>query len=348
MLLPHVGSAGQTRLGNATALIVGCGALGTLSAQLLVRAGVGHLILVDRDLVEWTNLQRQVLFDESDAREARPKAEAARQRLAAINSQVRIDAVIKDLHAGNARPLVEACDVIVDGTDNFQTRYLLNDLAVQLARPYVYGGAVGTEGRMAVILPRSADGQTAWEKAVGAGPCLQCLFGESPAGGGATCDTAGVLGPVVSMIAAAQAGEALKILLGQWSAVDRSLTAVDLWQNHWYRSELGKPDPSCPCCGQREFSYASGKRGGAALTLCGREAVQIRPAREATTLNLNQLADQLAAHGHVSLTPQTLRLALPTHRPPLSLTIFTDGRAIVQGTDDPAIARSVYDRLIGS
>ncbi len=265
MLLPGFGEQGQRRLSESTALILGCGALGTVSANMLARAGVGHLVIVDRDFIDLTNLQRQVLFDEQDIADDLPKAEAAKRKIAAINSQVRVTAIVDDINFGNIERFAEGADILVDGLDNFETRYLANDLAVKKGLPYVYGGAVGTSGMAYAILPHSVNGDSAWEKLPGgsrATPCFRCIFEEAPAPGESpTCDTVGVLGPAVSLIANFQASEALKILTGNLERVCPTMLNIDLWANSISQLKVGhaREKGNCPCCKQRNFEFLRGQ-----------------------------------------------------------------------------------------
>jgi len=347
---------GQARLSKAHALIVGCGALGCASADLLGRAGVGTITLVDRDLVEWTNLQRQSLFDEHDAIERAPKADAARRRLAAVNSGVRVHAVVADFTYRNAEaicrgtdPCQEAagpCHVLIDGTDNFQTRYLLNDLAVSLGVPYCYAGVVGTRGMQMTVLPNQA-------------ACLRCLFPEPPAPGTTeTCDTVGVLGPAVQIAAACQAGDAMKVLLGRTDLIAPTLLEFDLWTTHRRRIDLlsftdGTARRECPCCGRRDFAYLEGRAGDDAVALCGQDAVQVSAGSFASGsgIDLPALAARLRPHGRVEVTRFLTRAALEREhgeRGPIELTVFADGRAIVKGTTRPETARSIVSRYLGA
>lgn len=341
MLLPDWGDSGQARLTAARVLIVGCGALGCSLADLLVRAGVGHLTIVDRDVVELTNLQRQTLFDERDAAEGLPKAEAARRRLARINSQVEVRAVIADYTSRNAESLASAAQLFLDGTDNFETRYLLNDLAVKRNVPYIYGGAVGTRGMAMTIRP----GRT---------PCLRCVFEEPPPAGVAqTCDTAGVLGPMISFVAAHQATEAIKLLLGRDDLVLPALLDMDSWTNTIRRIDLSKSKRAdCPCCGARRFEFLDGDRSGHAAALCGQNAVQVAPSGS-EGVDLAALSSRLSPHGVFALMPSLLiRGVLNSERgeggAPIGLTVFADGRAIVKGTSKPDVARTLYARYIGA
>ncbi len=345
MLLPGIGEEGQRRLLSSSALVVGCGALGCVLADALARAGVGRLVLIDRDIVEITNLQRQILYDEADARDGVPKAAAAARRLKAVNSAIVIEPVVADLNARNVERLVRSVGssgVVVDGTDNFQTRYLLNDACVKAAVPLVYGGVVGTAGMNMTILP----GRT---------PCLRCVFPDPPAPGSTpTCDTAGVLGPMVSAVAAAQAAEAIKVLLGRDDLIRPTLVQFDLWNNQRHAIELSALDRStCPCCAQRRFDFLEGEHSDSGTTsLCGSNAIQVLPATSGAAVDLAALADRLAAHGAFERTEHLLRgvLAAESARSgwPVELTVFRDGRALVKGTTDAAVARSIYARYVGA
>lgn len=346
-LLPGIGDAGQERLGRSRALIVGCGALGCASADLLARAGVGSITLVDRDLVEPTNLQRQSLFDESDIGE--PKATAAADRLRAINSAVRTDAFVADFSASNAERIAtagadRAPDVILDGTDNFETRFLINDLAVKVGSPYLYAGAVGTGGMAGSFLPPFGE--------AGGGPCLRCVFeGPPPAGSQPTCDTAGVLGPVISVVSGVQSAEAIKVLVGAHDRIRRSLLRFDAWGNTAGEVNLSAMrDPCCPCCAARSFAFLENLAADP-VTICGRDAVQVMPGVE-TSINPSMLADRLRAHGPFTATRFLVRGDLEREMGesgvPIVLTIFRDGRALISGTTDPARARSIYAKYIGA
>lgn len=352
--LGPVGEAGQARLGRGRAVIVGCGALGSAVAELLTRAGVGHLVLVDRDVVEWSNLQRQMLFDEADAREAVPKAEAARQKLPAINRAVQIDAHVSDFTAVNAADICRGAEVLIDGTDNFETRYLINDLAVREGVPYVYGGAVGTTGSHLVILPPPPPPEggvrPGWISAGGAGPCLRCVWPEPPTPGvEPTCETAGVLGPVTTLIASLEAVAAMKVLLGDFAAIDRALWQIDLWSNQSRRVDLtGAADPNCPCCAARVFDWLQGHRGSSTVALCGRDAVQVTPERGvADAVDFEAVAARLAPHGQVHYNRFTLRGSVTIAGGTHELTLFPDGRAMIHGTTEPTLARTIYSQFIG-
>ena len=354
LLLPQVGEEGQRRLASSHALIVGCGALGSCQAEILARAGVGRLTLVDRDCVELTNLQRQVLFREQDAREGVPKAQAAKQQLKEINSDITVGAVVDDFNFTNAERLAlhapDRVNVILDGLDNFQTRYLLNDLAVKYALPYVYGGAVSTQGMMMPVLP-IAD-SAPWETGDST-PCLRCIFEEEPAAGTTpTCDTAGVLSPVVILIASLQAAEAIKILLGKYKDVRRTLFNIDIWSNRIHEMALPAPNPDCHCCGRRDFTYLVGERNTRTTSLCGTGSVQVTPTAGNKDIDLSALAERLAPHGVFELKGMLLRGTLENEKgdngQPCKLTVFPNGRTIVNGISDPARALTIHARYIGA
>jgi molybdopterin/thiamine biosynthesis adenylyltransferase len=320
-----LGPEGQQRLGEATAVIVGCGALGTVQASLLARAGVGKLRLIDRDYVEENNLQRQLLFTEEDARDAMPKAEAARRHLLAANSGIEIEAHVSDLDPENAGELLRA-DVILDGTDNFETRFLINDFSVRERIPWIYGAAVGSYGIAMPILP-------------GDSACFRCIYPEPPAGVQPTCETAGVLGPVTSLTGSFQAMEALKILSGNIASVQRRIFTADLWNGPVRETSMPPRDPDCPACGRHEFIYLNGRR--APVGMCGRNAVQIHELRR--PINLVDLAGRLQGLGVVRANEFALRFMNGEHE----LTVFPDGRAIIKGTTDTGVARSIYAKYIG-
>ncbi len=351
MLLPGFGPQSQQRLADATALVLGCGALGSVTADMLARAGVGHLVIVDRDIPELTNLQRQVLFDESDVRDRVPKAEAARRRIARTNSQVRVTAVVDDVNHGNIEQLAEGADILVDGLDNFETRYLANDYAVRTATPYVYGAAVGGTGMAFPVLPRGI-GETAWESHDAgnfATPCFRCLFDEAPAPGTtATCDTVGVLGSVVGIVANYQVAEALKILAGQYALVNRTLLNFDLLANQFMQLKVAHQPDECPCCDKHEFPYLEGRAGSTATALCGRDAVQLRHRQHDAASDLDAIAERLRQHGHVRANDYVLQADVADGDAHYEITLFRDGRALIKGTGDPTVARSVYARYVGS
>jgi adenylyltransferase/sulfurtransferase len=313
-------------------LICGCGALGSVLADTLVRAGVGHVRIVDRDFVETSNLQRQVLFDEDDVARQLPKAVAAAEKLRRINSEVEIEPIVADVDHTNLAELAEGVGMIVDGTDNFQTRFLLNDYAVKNNVPWVYGGCLGAEGQTMTILP----GETA---------CLRCLMQDCPPPGTTpTCDTAGILAPIVSVIASIEAMEAIKVLSGNREAVSRGLAVLDLWTNHLRLLDISelRDQVECPTCKRGEYPWLDGKEGSHTAVLCGRNAVQLTHVGQA--VDLNELARRLEGIGEVTRNPFLLRLNVDKYE----ITVFPDGRAIVGGTDDIPTAKTVYAKYIGN
>ncbi len=327
ILFSEIGEAGQQRLLDARAVLVGCGALGTAVAGLLVRAGLGALRIIDRDFVEASNLQRQTLFDESDAREALPKAVAAERKLHAINSGVRVEGVVADLSPDNAEELLSGFPVILDGTDNFETRFLVNDVAVKLGIPWIYAAAVSSCGVTMTIRP-------------GVTPCLACLLEDRPGlGAEETCDTVGVLGAAPQAVAAIQSAEAMKMFLGKDSALHGRLIALDVWTGRFQAIGVAR-NPDCRACARREFVYLAGE-AQPHVTLCGRDSVQIHERRR--QIDLAALARRLGA-ADVRHNDFLLRFRVP----PYEMTVFADGRAIIKGTRDPAVARSLYSRYIGS
>jgi len=330
VLFGGLGAEGQQALMKARVAVVGCGGLGSLQAMLLVRAGVGAVRLIDRDFVEESNLQRQLLYTEDDARTMQPKAIAAARALRLVNSKVEIEGLVDDLNHGSAARLLGGVDLILDATDNFDARYLLNDYAVKTGTPWVYGACVSSYGVTFTILP----GETA---------CLRCLFADAPPPGFTpTCDTTGVLGPIVGIVASLQAAEALKLAAGRRAALSHKITMFDVWENSYDEVPLPDADPQCPCCGQRRFDYLDGREGSQAWLLCGRDAVQVRgPA--GTTLDLDALAARLTPLGVIKRNRFLLRADIDSWH----LTVFADGRAIIGGTADPAVAKSVYARYIG-
>jgi adenylyltransferase/sulfurtransferase len=329
IILPHFGPAGQEKLATARVLLVGCGALGCVVADQLVRAGVGHLRIADRDIVELTNLQRQVLFDEADAENGLPKAVAAAQRLGRINSAMTVEPLVMDVHGGNVESIADV-DLIVDGTDNVATRYLLNDVSVKRGVPWIYGACVGVEGRAMAIRPR----ETA---------CLRCVFPKPPDPRHLpTCDTAGVLGAAAGVIGSLQAGMAIRHLIGQPSAP--VLLSVDLAAMRFREIAVGERDPGCPCCVQRRFEFLERTPDESAVSLCGRKAVQVRGGGP---LDLKSLAQRLVNCGAVEANRFLVRCRMP-EADGIVLTVFGDGRAIVQGTADLKRAKAIYASFVGA
>jgi adenylyltransferase/sulfurtransferase len=327
ILFPGIGEAGQERLLAAHAAVVGCGALGSFHASALARAGVGRITIIDRDFVEPSNLHRQWLFEESDAAQALPKAAAAARRIAAINSSVDARGVVADLTPANIAELLEGAQLILDGTDNFDARYLINDFAVSRGIPWIYGAAVGSYGLSMPVIP----GHTA---------CLRCVYPQPPAGAQPTCETAGVLNAIVSLVASVQVAAALQILSGHADQCAARLTTADLWDGRIRQIDTPPRDADCPCCGHREFPYLENVRRPP-VTLCGRNAVQIHERER--PVNLRELQARLRPLGEVRANEYVLRF-FPS---PYEMTVFPDGRAIVKGTDDPAVARSLYAKYLG-
>jgi molybdopterin/thiamine biosynthesis adenylyltransferase len=329
VLFAPFGREGQEHLSAASAVLVGCGAIGAAAANLLVRAGLGRLRIIDRDFVEASNLQRQSLFTESDARDALPKAVAAERNLHAINSDVQVEGVVADLTPRNATELLSGFPLILDGTDNFEARFLMNDFAVKTDAPWIYAAAVASYGLTMTILP----GKTA---------CLACLL-DSSSGAGLedTCDTIGVLGPAVNLIASLEATEALKLLSGRHAALQNRLVSCDVWTGKFQSLALER-NPNCPVCVRHQFAHLSGE-AQPRVTMCGRDSVQIH--ERSRSLDLKALQDRLAPSiPDVRQNGFLLRFRIP----PYEMTVFNDGRAILKGTKDPAVARSLYAKYIGS
>lgn len=329
-----VGVEGQQRLALSRVVVIGCGALGTVSANLLVRAGIGFLTIVDRDFVELDNLQRQVLFDESDV--GLPKAIVARQKLRQVNSQIHVDGIVADVDFRNIEQLLhtpQRADAVIDATDNFDVRFLINDACNKHGLTWIYAGCLGAEGQVMTVIP----GETA---------CLNCLLleGPPPAGSAATCDTAGILSTIINVIAAIQVNEAIKWCSGNRQQMCRQLQVIDLWRNRWQTIDVsqlpGKVD--CPTCRRREYRWLSGERGSQSTVLCGRNAVQVRQS-DRVDVDLEALANRLAASGPVECNEYLLRLKVDD----FTLTVFSDGRAIIHGTDDLSLAKKLYAQYVG-
>ncbi len=342
VLFPGIGATGQQRLALGHVAIVGVGATGAATASLLARAGVGHLTLIDRDFVEPSNLQRQMLFDEDDARNALPKAEAARRHLARINSSIRLSTHIADLVPANIEALLGTqgqggADLILDCTDNFETRYLLNDLSVRDGRPWIYAAAVGAYAATMNILPKGSSTPYSLLPT----PCLSCIFPSAPSGNVETCDTAGILSTAVNLAASLQVTEALKFLTGQPHLMRRSLISYDLWTNQRSEIATSTPDPDCDVCAHRNFRYLAGLNRPH-ITLCGRNSVQIHEHNR--PLDLEALRTRLSQLGSVKANGMLLRFSYN----PYTITAFPDGRALIQGTTDIALARSLYARFLGA
>lgn len=330
-LFAGIGRDGQERLRAARVTVLGCGALGSALCEMMVRAGVGGLTVVDRDLVEESNLQRQSLFDEDDARRGLPKAVAAEARLRRLNSDVALTGVVADVAADNVAEFVDGRALVLDGSDNFELRFLLNDACLRAGVPWVYGACVGAYGLALLVRPRVS-------------ACLRCVLGERPApGSGPTCDTAGVIAPIVQVIAGVQAGEALKLLAGHPEALLPGLVTIDLWAGLFDVLDLSGRAPSCPACGEGRYDYLDADDSAAAATLCGRDAVQVRAPR-GTCLDLASLAARLAIAGRVRANAHLVRFEAPE----AELVVFADGRALVKGVAGVAQARALYARYVGN
>ena len=328
ILFPGIGAEGQKKLAHAKVAIVGCGATGACVSGLLARAGVGSLRIIDRDYVEPSNLQRQVLFDEADAVESLPKAVAAARKISAFNSGIQVEAKVADLTPENIEALLEDNSLILDATDNFETRYLINDFAVKHKRAWIYAGAVASYAVTMNVLP----GETA---------CLSCIFPAPPQGTIETCDTAGILNAAVNLVGSIQAAEALKFLVDDRENLRRTLLSFDVWSNERSEIATGHPRANCQTCGQHEYVYLAGK-GRAHITLCGRNSVQIHERQR--PVDFTEMTVRLQPHGRVKHNSFVLKF----WREPYELTLFPDGRAIIKGTTDTAVARSLYARFIGS
>jgi molybdopterin-synthase adenylyltransferase len=328
VLFRGIGPKGQECLRAAHVGVVGCGATGSSLAQLLARAGVGTLRIIDRDYVEPSNLQRQALFDEHDAAESLPKAIAAAKKIAAFNSEIVVEPHVADLTPGNIDSLLGGAQLILDGTDNFETRYLINDFAVKNSLPWIYAAAVGSYGVTLNVMP----GETS---------CLACLFPDSPRGTFETCETAGILNSAASLVASIEAVEALKFLVGATDKLRRTLLAFDLWSNEHSEISAARPRSDCRSCGQRDFIHLAGE-GRPHITLCGRNSVQIHERHR--PVNFAEITERLRAHGTVRHNDFVLKFL----REPYELTLFPDGRAIIKGTTDTAVARSLYARFVGN
>ena len=336
MIFAGLGEAGQRKLLASTVVIIGCGATGTVLANHLARAGVGRLRLVDRDYVETNNLQRQMLYDEEDVAAGLPKAVAAERRLRKINGEIAIDGVVADFNPGSALDLLKDADLALDGSDNFETRYLLNDACLMLGLPWVYTGVVATYGMTASFVPDGASARIGRE----ATACLQCLLGEEAPTGGVTCDTAGVLGPIVGVLASICANEAIKLITGG-GEINRGLIHIDLWDNSFEVFQAAGRNPTCAACGRGEYRFLNAEVGSRSAVLCGRNAVQISAPHNRIDLAL--VAGRLAALGAVKHNDHLLRALIDDYE----ITLFPDGRAIIKGTEDPDQARSIYARYVG-
>jgi adenylyltransferase/sulfurtransferase len=333
ILFEGIGEEGQRRLAKSKAVIIGCGALGAIQAETLGRAGVGHLVLVDRDFVEESNLQRQIMFDESDALTRLPKAVAAAARIARVNSDITVEPIVTDVNFENIEEIISGADVVMDGTDNFETRFLINDACVKSKKSWVYGAAVGSYGLTMTIRP-------------GESPCIRCVLESMPEPGtGPTCDTAGVIMPIVTTIASIQAAEALKLLTGRTDKLHQSLLQFDLWDFKFSKVDLTHfaPKEDCPACGAGDFEFLRGAGRQVATTLCGRNSVQIAR-RGRGEVDFRALAERLRSAGEVTFNDFLLRFKIDDY----DITVFRDARSIIRGTTDPAVARGLYAKYIGN
>jgi molybdopterin-synthase adenylyltransferase len=329
-IFPGIGQEGQQKLLAARVTIVGCGATGTVLANHLARAGVGHLTIIDRDFIELNNLQRQLLFDEQDLAENLPKAAAAERKLRAINSEIEVQGVVSDVNAENIEALIKGATLVMDGTDNFETRYILNDACIKHNIPWIYTGVVASYGMSQTIIP----GKTA---------CLRCLTEDiPPPGTGATCDTAGVVGPVVGAIASISATEAIKLIVGQ-GELNQGIIHLDLWYNSFEQFRTNGPRTGCPACQQRNFEFLNQEVAGQAISLCGRDALQIRQPGGGR-LPLAELAERLSQVGEITAQNDYL---LRFKVEPYEITLFADSRAIIKGTQDESVARGLYAKYVG-
>jgi molybdopterin-synthase adenylyltransferase len=331
VLFNGIGTEGQQKILQSRVLIVGCGALGSAQAESLARAGVGTLRIADRDFVEASNLHRQTMFTERDATERIPKAVAAANHIREIDSEIVVEAEIVDVNHSNIERLVKGCDVVLDGTDNFATRYLINDACVKNEINWIYGAAVGSYGVTMTIQPHQT-------------PCLRCVFEEAPPAASApTCDTAGVLMPIISVVAAVQVTEALKLLTGQKDSLHRSLMQFDVWRNEWRKINPGLPSTNCATCARQEFATLEADSSEFAAVLCGRNAVQISPV-QSTQIDFGLLAERLKATGEVKFNEYLLRFRTGD----FEVTVFQDARSIIRGTSEINTARSLYAKFIGN
>jgi len=333
ILFSEIGEGGQRKLKDSKVVLVGCGALGTVIANNLVRAGIGELKIIDRDFVELNNLQRQILFDEEDVKRNIPKAIAAVEKLKKINSQVKLEAVVADVNFTNVEGLVEGAKLLVDGTDNFEARFLLNDACVKANIPWIYGSCLGAYGLTMNIIP----GKT---------PCFRCLFETTPLPGVVpTCDTAGVISPIVNIIGAIETAEAIKYLIDKFEALSKDLIAIDIWEDSFEKFNLNdrKEKFDCPCCKQRKFEFLEAKQGSSITSLCGRDAVQITQ-KSIGRIDFEELAERLKKSGKVTFNKYILKFFINQYE----ISLFPDSRAIIKGTNDFSVARGLYAKYIGT
>lgn len=332
MFFEGIGEDGQRKLCDSRVVVLGCGALGTVAASSLARAGIGHLRIVDRDFIEENNLQRQILFDEEDIKEGLPKAEAARRKLARVNSTIEVEGVVSDVNYTNIERFITDADIVLDATDNFETRYLINDACVKHGIPWVYGACIGSTGLTMTIRP----GET---------PCLRCIFETAPPSDmSPSCDTAGVLNTVVNIVASLQVTEAFKLLAGRFEQLRGDMLFLDVWSDTYKRlHEQAAPSPHCPTCGSKDFEFLDGRSGSHTTSLCGRNSVQVSQ-REKVKVDFHHLEAKLQKLGPTKNTKFMLKFDIDGY----AFTVFPDGRAIIQGTSDEAVARNLYSKYVGS
>lgn len=330
ILFPGIGEEGQQKLRASKVLLVGCGALGSNIANTMTRAGVGRITIVDRDFLEMNNLQRQVMFDEGDVAQSLPKAVAAAEKLRKINSQVEVVPLVADVNPGNIEQLVREADVVLDGTDNFETRYLINDACVELGKPWVYGGVLASYGVTMTIVPHDT-------------PCLRCIFPESPPPGTTpTCDTAGVLASIAAVVANLQSAEAIKLLVGATDRINRGMLWIDLWENSYEKLLGGQAAEDCACCVQGNYEFLEAREGTHTTSMCGRGAIQVS-VRGGAKISFPDLAARLQGAGKVQYNEYMLRFQVDQYE----LVIFPDARTLVRGTTDEAMARTLFARYVG-
>ncbi len=332
ILFQHIGKDRQKLLMNRTAVVIGCGALGTISSSYLVRAGVGQLKIIDRDFIEENNLQRQILFDENDISENLPKAVAAQRKLQKSNNSVRIEGIVTDVNYSNIDELTSDADIIIDGTDNFESRFLINDFCVKNSVPWIYGACIGSRGVVMNIIPSST-------------PCLRCVFESMPQiGSFPTCDTAGVIGPIAGIVASFQAAEAIKILTGNYASVNKNLLEIDVWDTNFRQIDISelKDISNCPTCKLQNYEFLQAEVGVMTTFLCGKNAVQVMP-RNIGTIDLRQLERRLSSIADVSSNAFMLKFMVNDH----TFTVFPDGRAIITGTADSSTAKGLYSKYLG-
>lgn len=332
ILFQHIDEDRQKKLIDSTVLLIGCGALGTVSSSYLVRAGIGQLRIIDRDFIEENNLQRQILFDEDDILENVPKAIAAQKKLQRINPNIKVEGFVTDINYSNIEELTKDVDIIIDGTDNFETRFLVNDYCVKNSIPWVYGACIGSRGVVMNIIPSMT-------------PCLRCVFETMPQiGSFPTCDTAGVIGPIAGIIASFQVTEAIKILTGNYDSVNKNLLEIDVWETNFRQIDISelKDTNNCPTCKLYNYEFLKAEAGIMTTLLCGKNAIQVM-SRNIGNIDLRHLEQRLVSIADVSCNDFMLKFKIKDH----AFTVFPDGRAIITGTADTRIAKSLYSKYLG-